>query len=115
MEDVLNQALAKLQGRYPMLHFHLGGTCTTSNASKPFLHAWKPVDPSAKTQGLAFFPTFHCIMEQDVDLLVITLYTYHGKCLLTMKVELDALDDQKLDILDSLATDSLHVCQGIQG
>ena len=117
--EALSQASTRLGKRYPMLHTYEGSTAGV--ASRPFLHLWKPVSSQGLSQGLTFLPTFSVVLtaetnEEGFDLFAMALLSFHGKIVARQKFNMDAesLDDTKLEILDDVATDSIHVCQGVQ-
>jgi len=120
--ESLRGALVKLKKRYPMLKVYEGTTTANINVGiKSFLHIWKPVSSQCPGQGLTFLPTFSVVItaetnEEGLDLFLISLVTFHGKVVKRHRVsmEADVLDDTKLEVLDDLATDSIHVCQGVQ-
>ena len=117
--EALSQASARLGKRYPMLHTYEG--TTAGSCGKPFLHLWKPVSSQGLCQGLTFLPTFSAVLtaeqnEEGFDTFAMALLSFHGKIVSGQKFNMDpeSLDDTKLEILDDLATDSIHVCQGVQ-
>ena len=54
--------------------------------------------------------------EEGFELFVMSLVSFHGRVVTKQKFNLDpeVLDDTKLEVLDDLATDSIHICQGVQ-
>ena len=53
----------------------------------------------------------------DFDVFQFSLISYHGKKLAEMRIPMedpDILEDTKLGLLEDLATNDIHLCQGIQ-
>ena len=111
----LDEAFTKLNSRYG----HTLNIVEGFYGGKPFLH----VSSKEFTQGLNYVSAFYIIVtcEQSeenslLDIFQFSLLTCHGKKLTDMKVAMDpdALEDSKLPLLDDMASNNLHICQGIQ-
>ena len=108
--EALSQAQATLAKRYgdrlQIVQGHYN--------DEPFLH----LSSTSFTQGLAFVSAVYVIVTvtDDDQFFQFSLVSCHGKNLEDFKVELDpeSLEDTKLGFLEELASDNVHVCQGVQ-
>ena len=114
----LSHAKDILKASYPMLMIH-ENQC---HNEEPFLHLWKSVSKRSPTQGMTFLPCFHVIVtcplvEENLEVICFSLMTFHGKKLAEATVDMDTKASERLknlDLLNDLAYDNLHICQGVQ-
>ena len=102
-EETLERVKNLLEERYPKL--------TILKNALPFLHIFKPVENPS--QELGYLPLFHTVVTMDLNQIIFTLYTYHGRPLSNQLFDISEPSFDSCHDLEDMADGRLDFCSGI--